>query len=554
MTFDAFISYPHQDKAAADAACAKLEAEGIRCWIAPRDIAPSADWAASIIDAIDGCRVMVLIFSSSANRSKQVHREVQQAFDVEKPVVPFRIEGVGPEGTLRYYMGPVHWLDAVTPPLEQHLEKLVAAVAALVRPSTSGADSEVGRLQRETEARQRTEEEQRRAAQAQRRLEEERRAAEEKRRGEEEARRREAQAQQRAEEERRKAREQERLGAPATGKTRRGPPSRTGAPPGRILSRPAIVAGALIAFAIVAGIGLWLTRAPDSGTSPVSTNEAARAPIRTSGPGAISALSENAERALKPKDTFQECANCPSMIVVPAGSFVMGSPVSELTRNEQEGPQHRVTIARAFAAGRFAVTFDEWDACVADGGCDGHRPSDAGWGRGRRPVINVSWKDAKAYVAWLSRTTGKTYRLLSETEREYVARAGTTTPFWWGGSISTSQANYDGGAPFGNGAKGEYRQQTVPVDSFAPNPWGLYQVHGNVSDWTEDCFENNYAGAPTDGSARTGGFCFNRATRGGSWYAAPNWLRSAARIPVIESDSSRSVYTGIRVGRTLLAP
>jgi uncharacterized membrane protein YhaH (DUF805 family) len=132
MNFDVFISYPHENKAVADAACAKLEAEGIRCWIAPRDIAPSADWASSIVDAIDNCRVMVLIFSAYTNRSRQVGREVQQAFDGEKPVVPFRIENVAPEKSLRYYMGPVHWLDALTPPFEQHLQKLAVSVRALI--------------------------------------------------------------------------------------------------------------------------------------------------------------------------------------------------------------------------------------------------------------------------------------------------------------------------------------------------------------------------------------------------------------------------------------
>jgi hypothetical protein len=132
MTFDVFISYSHQDKAVADAACAKLESEGIRAWIAPRDIAPSAEWATSIVEAIDQCNLMVLIFSSSSNQSRQVHREVQQAFDGEKPVVPFRIENVLPQKTLRYYMGSVHWLDALTPPLEQHLQKLATSVLSLL--------------------------------------------------------------------------------------------------------------------------------------------------------------------------------------------------------------------------------------------------------------------------------------------------------------------------------------------------------------------------------------------------------------------------------------
>ena len=136
----------------------------------------------------------------------------------------------------------------------------------------------------------------------------------------------------------------------------------------------------------------------------------------------------------------------------------------------------------------------------ADGGCNRYTPSDEGWGRGRRPVINVSWDDAKAYVGWLSRKTGKTYRLLSEAEREYVTRAGTTTPFWWGTSISTQQANYNGNYTYGTGATGVSRRQTVLVDSFQPNPWGLYQVHGNVWEWTEDCWHDNYSGAPSDGS------------------------------------------------------
>ena len=190
------------------------------------------------------------------------------------------------------------------------------------------------------------------------------------------------------------------------------------------------------------------------------------------------------ERALKPKDVFKECDACPQMVVVPPGRFMMGSPETEESHLDPEEPQHLVTFAQPFAVGAFAVTFDEWDACVADGGCDGYRPSDQGWGRGRRPVINVSWHDAKAYVEWLSRKTGRTYRLLSEAEREYAARAGTATPFWWGSSISTEQANYDGNVVYGGGPNGEYRQRTLSVESFQPNPCGLYQVHGNVLEWT----------------------------------------------------------------------
>jgi formylglycine-generating enzyme required for sulfatase activity len=150
-------------------------------------------------------------------------------------------------------------------------------------------------------------------------------------------------------------------------------------------------------------------------------------------------LSRTEERALKLGDVFKECENCPELVAIPAGTFLMGAPVSEAFSADDERPQHRVTFARNFAVGRFAVTFDEWDVCVADGGC------------GRRPVINLWWSDARAYVAWLSDRTGKSYRLLTEAEREYVTRAGTTTPFWWGHSISPQQANYDGSFTYGCG-------------------------------------------------------------------------------------------------------
>jgi hypothetical protein len=247
------------------------------------------------------------------------------------------------------------------------------------------------------------------------------------------------------------------------------------------------------------------------------------------------------ERALKPKDIFKECEQCPEM--------VMGSPANETGRLENEGPQHRVTFDRPFAVGRFAVTFDEWDACVADGGCRGYRPADNGWGRGRRPVINVSWDDAKAYVAWPSGKTKKSYRLLSEAEREYVTRTGTTTPFWWETSISTTEANYEGNYTYNGSKKGAYREKTEPVDSFAANPWGLYQVHGNVGEWVEDCWHDSYSGAPSDGSAWTAGDCRSRVLRGGAWNDSPGALRAAFRLK--STPGFRGSNLGFRVGRTL---
>jgi clan AA aspartic protease (TIGR02281 family) len=247
---------------------------------------------------------------------------------------------------------------------------------------------------------------------------------------------------------------------------------------------------------------------------------------------------------------FKDCPTCPEMVAVPAGVFTMGSPESEPERNSDE-VQVGVTIPAPFAVGRYAVTFDEWDACVNEGGCNGYTPAHMGWGRGKRPVINVNWDDAEAYTLWLSRKIGKTYRLLSETEREYVTRAGTTTPFWWGSTITPTRANYNGSAePYkGGGAKGEYLQRTVPVDSFEPNAWGLYNVHGNVWEYTEDCWNASNTGNPGDGSARMTGDCDSRVVRGGAWNTVPQALRSAIRNP--GDTILRYSYLGFRVVRTL---
>jgi formylglycine-generating enzyme required for sulfatase activity len=227
----------------------------------------------------------------------------------------------------------------------------------------------------------------------------------------------------------------------------------------------------------------------------------------------------------------------------------MGSPEDEAERLGGE-VQVAVSIARPFATGKFAATFDEWEACLDDGGCNGYRPDDIGWGRGKRPAIAVSWDDAKAYVAWLSSKTGRSYRLLTEAEREYVTRAGTRTPFWWGASISSDQANFNAKfAYLGGGTKGEVRRGTVPVDSFAANPWGLHQTHGNVWEWTEDCWNDNNADNPGDGSARTALDCSRHVVRGGSFYNIPSWLRSARRHWY--SAVIRNPVIGFRVARTL---
>jgi formylglycine-generating enzyme required for sulfatase activity len=244
----------------------------------------------------------------------------------------------------------------------------------------------------------------------------------------------------------------------------------------------------------------------------------------------------------------EPCSVCPEMVVVPAGTFTMGSPPSEPGRFDSE-EQVPVTITPPFAVGKFAVTFDQWDACVAGGGCNGYMPDDKGWGRGNRPVINVNWNDAKAFAEWLSRKTGMAYRLLSEAEHEYVTRAGTTTPFWWGSSISPNQANYNGDYTYVGGPKGEYRGRTVSVDNFEANPWGLFNVHGNVWEWTEDCWNDINEGNPGNGGARTTGDCSRNVVRGGSWVSNPKYLRAAFRFGI--TAGTRGSLFGFRLARTL---
>lgn len=211
-----------------------------------------------------------------------------------------------------------------------------------------------------------------------------------------------------------------------------------------------------------------------------------------------------------PGTTFRDCPQCPEMVVVRAGSFQMGE--QGVSRSS---PVRMVTIAKPFAIGVYTVTFDEWDACVAGGGCFGYRPSDAGWGRGRRPVINVTWDQAKSYGDWLARRTGKRYRLPSEAEWEYAARAGTTTNFWWGDGVPPGAANCDGcGSAFDN-------RQTAPVGSFKPNPFGLYDTVGNVTQWVADRWNPNHAGAPADGGIREAGDPLRVVMRSGSWFNGP---------------------------------
>jgi formylglycine-generating enzyme required for sulfatase activity len=243
---------------------------------------------------------------------------------------------------------------------------------------------------------------------------------------------------------------------------------------------------------------------------------------------------------------FSECRDCPEMVVVPPGSFSMGSSQEERDTlgvvpvfDKMESPQHKVTIRYRFAVSRYEITFDQWDACVADGGCNGYRPADEGWGRRRLPVIYIHYANAMSYVDWLSRKTGERYRLLSEAEWEYAARAGTSTWFLYGNAADPEKANF-----------GEHVGRTMPVGSYAPNAFGLHDMTGNVAEWTADCHHDGFVGAPTDGSAWDAGLhCKERNVRGSGWSLIGWTTRAAQRIndPIGQNNN----HLGMRVAREL---
>lgn len=261
-----------------------------------------------------------------------------------------------------------------------------------------------------------------------------------------------------------------------------------------------------------------------------------------------------ASESSQPGATFKDCAQCPEMVVLPLGSFQMGTPDSEPVREDDEGPVRKVTFAKPFAMGKYEVTFDEWEACVAERACEA--ANDEGWGKGKRPVIHVNYGQALGYVKWLSKKTGKAYSLPSEAQWEYGARAGSTELNYW--STATDKACTFANV-FDTTSQAKLRQQwksfpcddgfteTSPVGSFAANAFGLHDMLGNVWEWTEDCYIPNYAAAPTDGSAVRSDSCLKRMSRGGSWNVFPIWVRSTYRYGI--EPALRASNLGFRVVR-----
>jgi formylglycine-generating enzyme required for sulfatase activity len=259
-------------------------------------------------------------------------------------------------------------------------------------------------------------------------------------------------------------------------------------------------------------------------------------------------------------DEIKDCDVCPELVVLPEGQFVMGSNNNESTLPDEK-PAHLVRIAKSFAVGKFEVTFAQWDACAADGGCK--KVDDENWGRGNRPVINVNYAAAKAYASWLSKKTAKRYRLLSESEWEYAARGGTVTAWFWG-SIEDG-IGVPAGCLYANTHDQSSKKNrpdyawlahpcddgftyTAPAGTFKANAFGLYDMLGNVAEWVEDC-EGPYKDAPADGSAAVSNDCEKRVTRGGAWIDGPTWVRSAFRRPQPPGYANYAV--GFRIARDL---
>ncbi len=224
-------------------------------------------------------------------------------------------------------------------------------------------------------------------------------------------------------------------------------------------------------------------------------------------------------------NTFRDCDLCPLMVTLPGGKFMMGSPSSEAGRNAYEGPQREVSV-KSFAIGVYEVTNAEWGACVASGACK-EKGSDEG---DTLPAVYLSWRDATGYASWLSKETGRKYRLPTEAEWEYAARAGSTTPYWWGEKFQRSMVATNGAAPVG---------------ALTANAFGIYDVAGNAREWVADCYVNNFATAPTDGSAVVNGDCGRRVIRGGSWESAPADIRIANRSRIGIDVAAR--YMGARL-------
>jgi formylglycine-generating enzyme required for sulfatase activity len=523
MTAPVFVSHSSRDLKPVRALVDALEAHGIACWISERDIAAGDNYGDSIVDAIEKASAMVLVFSSAANDSDEIKKEVALASQRRITLVPVRIEDATPSKAFRYELATRNWID-VFPDWDAGVAKLSERLAAIL----------------------------------------------------------------------------------ALPPSERATPAPTPAPAPPRSNAAAYGLGAVVALAVVAGVAWFATRpspiapiaaptaspppsvaqispSPQPLATPTATSLAIAtpspapsavaaptpapvetptpvpipAPVPAAKPAAAAVVPVGPPPALAAGDpggeVFKECDECPEMVVVPAGKAMLGSPSGEPGRRPDEMTPHQVEIAAPLAVGRYAVTFKEWDACFAEGGC-GHRSlGDLDFGRDRRPVLFATWNEAQLYVEWLKRKTGQPYRLLSEAEWEYAARGCTSlkcpyAPFWFG-AITPEIAVYNWRDSYQGSPKSSAPLKTAPVDSGLPNPFGLYNILGNVRQWTLDCWSAAPASAASNGAPVVSGDCSARATRGGSWADKPVELRAAARSWETVDEGSEKI--GFRVARPL---
>jgi formylglycine-generating enzyme required for sulfatase activity len=590
MPAPVFISHSSRDYAKSRTLTDALEGRGVKCWISERDIGAGDNYGDSIVEALERAQAMVLVFSENANNSEEIKKEIAIASQRKITVIPVRIEDVAPSKAYRYELATRNWIDLFAD-WDSGLQRLVdriAAVDASIQPTPPPmqipppAKSSVWAYAAISVAmltivgiggyswlQPRANDNKVAVSNVPTTVEPAANAPGE-----------------RTAEPPLTPKPKAAVAAPAA--TESAAPSPTPTPiasptpfptpsPSQMASsqaaEPTPAASAQVspaasetpAFAAPAPIAPSPTpiSASTPSPSPAPTAEASAEPNAEPTPTPASANSaEREDAAVSPIGpppsndagiVFKECGKCPEMIVVPRGSAMLGSAPQEAARQSNESPLHEVDIAEPLAVGRFAVTFDEWDACLADGGCNARRPGDFGWGRGRQPVIFVSWNDADAYASWLKRKTGKPYRLLSEAEWEFVARGCKTAncpniPFWFG-PIRPEVAHYDSRFSYEGSPKANAPHKAAPVDDGAPNPFGLVNIVGNVRQWVADCWNPNPVRTRGSAAPRLTGDCASRSVKGGSWADKPQDLRAAARS--WEAADEQSPNIGFRVARSL---
>ena len=560
MTALIFVSHSSKDVTRVRSLVASLESRGLTCWISERDIAAGDNYGDAIVDAIERAGAMVLVFSENANNSDEIKKEIALASQRRITVVPVRIEDVAPSKAFRYELATRNWIDLFPNwaeglgRLSERLATILDAPAAVkiaprpvksrpIRPLvyvTAGVAAGVLAL-----------------------------------------------------------------GVAAATLLPRGPPSQAASVAERSAPTPLPIASAppspTPSLVAAAAVGLETPPATPAPVAPKASTAASETPsptpsspvpsIVTPAPAAtVASLAPqphpnlgpapplSVETALTPPVTlptgirvgsaprtpandpggevFKECEECPEMVVIPAGKASLGSPRGELGRDDRnEAEPREVEISRPFAIGRYAVTVAEWKACVADGGCGSRVPGNMGFEGDRRPVIFVSWNDAQAFVGWLNKKTAGRYRLPGEAEWEFATRGCArqecdAKPFWFG-RITPESAVYDRKFSYDGSPKAYLPLHTEAVDWGAPNPFGLYNMLGNVRQWTLDCWNPSPGTARGAGAPVLTGDCSERVTRGGSWNEKPSKLRTGARAWAAADDRT-SPNIGFRVLRELM--